>query len=115
MTVYLLHFEKPLAHAAHYLGFCEDSDVSDRVAKHGKASGSKLLSACNRAGIGFHLALVIPGADRNFERKLKNRGGAGRWCPHCAVNTRPIPQFNPGAPTIIYPATASWAHYRAAA
>lgn len=96
MAIYLLHFSDKLAHSQHYIGFCVDNDPSDRLTTHLQGTrGAKIVKAAIRAGLGVELALIIPDADRNFERKLKNRGGAGRWCPICAVNSRPVPRFDP--------------------
>lgn len=97
MTVYLLHFNKPLAHARHYIGFCESDDPRERVEKHMAGHGSPLVKAALAAGIRVTLAAVIVG-DRNFERRIKNRGSLCRWCPKCGRNERPVPTFDPQAP-----------------
>lgn len=97
MTLYLLHFSEPLQHARHYLGFCEAEDPSERVAQHLAGRGSPLVKAAISRGIGVTLAIVLPG-DRNFERRVKNRGSLCRWCPECGVNHKPIPVYDPTAP-----------------
>lgn len=89
MAVYLLCFSRKLAHAKHYLGWCKDNDVSQRVAKHRSGQGARLVRAAINQGIEVRLAHVIPDADRNFERKLKNRKDVSRWCPVCARNRDP--------------------------
>lgn len=102
MAIYLLHFSSKLAHSQHYLGFCVDNDPSDRLTTHlQRTKGAKIVKAAIQAGLGVEVALIIPDADRTFERKLKNRGGAGRWCPICGVNSRPVPRFHPDVmPTV---------------
>ena len=82
--VYLIHFEKKLHHAQHYLGFVK-GDLSQRLALHLSGRGAKLLKACNENGIGWHLVRAWPGGDRHFERKLKNRKKARLLCPWCGL------------------------------
>ena len=92
--VYLLHFEPRYKHAGHYLGYADD--IGRRVYEHEiSGSGSRLVDAARAAGVNIHLARTWPGADRNFERKLKGRklqpdgphsahtGSLKRHCPIC--------------------------------
>lgn len=81
--VYLIHFEKPLKHARHYIGFCEFGNLEKRMEQHRKGNGSKLMAAVNEAGIGWEVAKIWENVDRSFERRLKNRNGASRFCPFC--------------------------------
>ena len=97
MTIYLLHFSEPLQHARHYLGYCEADDPSERVARHLAGHGSPLVKAALARGIRVELAITLDG-DRNFERRIKNRGSICKWCPMCERNHRPIPVFDPKAP-----------------
>lgn len=97
MTIYLLHFSEPLQHARHYLGFCEADDPSERVAQHLAGRGSPLVKAALERGITVELAVTFDG-DRNFERRIKNRGSLCRWCPVCGLNHKPVPVFDPTAP-----------------
>jgi predicted GIY-YIG superfamily endonuclease len=85
-TVYLIHFEKPYKHAKHYLGWTTDLDK--RIALHRRGQGSVLLSVVNGAGIGWDVVRTWEGADRNFERRVKNRGGLARECPACGFPQR---------------------------
>lgn len=83
--IYILHIEPPLAHARHYVGWTKDKDVSRRVKQHLTQSGrrpSKLIRAALAAGRKVTLVGTLEG-DRNFERQLKNRGGASNYCPAC--------------------------------
>jgi hypothetical protein len=41
------------------------------------------MTVIGAAGITWRVARVWWGADRAFERRLKNRHGAGRFCPIC--------------------------------
>jgi predicted GIY-YIG superfamily endonuclease len=82
-TVYLLHFDKPLKHARHYIGF--STSLARRLEHHRKGSGSSLMAAVARAGIEFKVARTWK-ADRTFERSLKNRNNAPKLCPICNPN-----------------------------
>ena len=81
MAVYLLHFERPIAHARHYLGYADD--VDDRIARHRTGHGARLVAEFVANVIDFTIAKVWPKGDRKFERKLKNRHNTPRMCPVC--------------------------------
>lgn len=78
--VYLVHFDRPLAHARHYLGSADD--VQRRLVEHAKGQGARLMEVITQAGIGFTLARTWEGG-RKEERKLKNRKNAPKLCPIC--------------------------------
>ena len=79
-TVYLIHFDRPYRHAAHYTGWT--ADLPARLATHAAGRGARLMEVIKGAGIGWRLALAKPG-DRREERRMKGRGGARRNCPMC--------------------------------
>jgi predicted GIY-YIG superfamily endonuclease len=79
-TVYLLHFDAPYQHARHYVGFTDN--LENRLAEHRKGNGARLIQVITGVGIGFVLARTWQG-DRNFERQLKKRRCAPRYCPIC--------------------------------
>jgi len=80
-VVYLIHFEKPLAHSSHYIGWA--SNLEGRLWHHHNGTGARILAAANENGIKWHVVEVWPNEDRYFERQLKNRKGASRFCPVC--------------------------------
>jgi len=86
--VYLIHFDRPLHHACHYLGYCEDGMLQARFERHLAGAGAKLLRAASAAGIGFEVVRVWKDVDRNFERALKNRHETPRLCPVCREKAR---------------------------
>lgn len=89
MPVYLLCFDKKFRHAKHYIGFVEKNEnLTKRLAHHRKGSGSKLMAAVAKAGIGFCVARIWPDGDRNFERKLKNRKKSSELCPYCIASKK---------------------------
>ena len=72
-TVYLIHFERPLAHARHYIGWTQDEEV--------------LLAAVQAQGIPFRVARRWRGT-RHHERYLKKQRHAPQFCPICSESPR---------------------------
>lgn len=85
--MYLIHFDRPLAHARHYIGFCEEGKLERRMERHRKGQGAKLLRAATAAGIAWSPVRVWLDADREFERLLKSKKGPARFCPCCRPAT----------------------------
>ena len=85
MDVYLIHFERALKHAGHYLGSAEDP--SKRLARHRRGQGARLLAVLNEKNISFKIVRVWRGAGRAFERKLKDAGHNNKLCPICFPDT----------------------------
>lgn len=79
--VYLLHFTRPVAHATHYIGWSEN--VPARIEQHLDGRGSPLVAAAIEGGGDVQVAQLWPGANRAFERQLKNRRNARGICPVC--------------------------------
>jgi predicted GIY-YIG superfamily endonuclease len=79
-VIYLLHFAQPYQHARHYTGWTED--LLDRLDRHARGHGARLMSVIFAAGIGFTLVRTREGT-RAIERAVKNSGGAVRYCPLC--------------------------------
>jgi len=80
MTVYLLHFDTPLAHARHYLGSTDDLEA--RLACHRQGNGARLMEVVAQQGISWRLARTWPGS-RKQERELKRYKASPRLCPIC--------------------------------
>ena len=80
-TVYLIHFDKKLAHAQHYIGLADDLDA--RLQAHASGQGARLMEVITDAGINWQVARTWPG-DRKFERRLKRRKEAPVLCRVCA-------------------------------
>jgi hypothetical protein len=80
--IYIIHFDSPYYHARHYVGFCRDDGLEERLARHRAGSGSRLMLAVELAGIEWTVALIHPG-DRRFERHLKRAHNTRRFCPIC--------------------------------
>lgn len=93
-SVYLLHFDTPLKHARHYLGW--SIDVESRLKHHLKGTGAKIVAAAVRAGIKVSLVRQWVDKDRNFERQLKNQNNSPRLCPVCNPS-KELNESNPQA------------------
>ena len=87
--IYLLHFDRPLAHSNHYVGWCGNGNLVERLRRHNAGvSRVKFLIAAKEAGIKFELVRTWVGT-RELERKIKNSKAVGRlYCPQCKINRR---------------------------
>jgi predicted GIY-YIG superfamily endonuclease len=79
---YLLHFERVVHGAQHYLGW--SIDIARRVRTHLNGRGARLVRQALRAGVAVELVRVWPAADRKHERLLKVRAPK-RHCPKCRI------------------------------
>ena len=77
---YLLHFERPIYGAQHYLGW--STDIRRRVRLHLSGRGARLVSQALQAGIGVELVRIWPTFVRQQEYVLK-RQTPKRYCPRC--------------------------------
>ena len=84
-TVYLIHFNQPFRHAAHYLGFTDN--LPHRIAQHRAGRGARLLEVISAYGIEFAVVRTWQG-DRRLERRLKNWHSGPRLCPVCQERRR---------------------------
>jgi len=91
VTVYLIHFSIPVAHARHYIGYTPDDDTKRRIAEHTAGTGSPLVAAALRNGSSLAI-WKWRGAGRDFERWLKDQHSTPRLCPFCTGNTPPGPE-----------------------
>lgn len=87
--IYILHFETPLHHARHYVGYCREGALEQRLLRHRSGQGSRLMYAIEMAGIDYTVALTHPG-DRHFERRIKRAKNTPRFCPLCRRSTTPV-------------------------
>ena len=84
--VYLLHFDEPLCHAKHYIGYTDDLDK--RMETHRAGRGSKLVRAVMENDSDFVVARTWENGDRTFERHLKDQKNGPRFCPICQAKLR---------------------------
>lgn len=90
--VYLIHLQKPLKHARHYVG--STIDLARRIQQHasGSANSCALLRATYNAGI-FWEVVRVWGFDSftdaiDFEYALKKTKNVPRHCPCCAEESK---------------------------
>lgn len=88
-TVYLIHLDRPFRIGgftfSHYIGWSSRGHLARRMIEHRTGSrGSRFLRAARAAGCTWHLARTWPG-DLREERRVKNMGGASRFCPSCGI------------------------------
>lgn len=100
-TVYLLHFDRPYKHAAHYIGWARPGRLAARLQEHADGGGARLTQVVAAAGIGWQLARTWPGSRRR-ERQIKKQGGASRCCPVCGVTPRPPKPLDPPPVSDLY-------------
>jgi len=84
--VYLVHFQKPLAHAQHYIG--KSNNIDRRVLEHRNGRGSRLLRVVSARGIDWDVVRTwefsTSAEAGKFERQLKKKcKSARRICPVC--------------------------------
>jgi len=79
--VYLLHFDRPLHHAGHYVGFT--NNLEKRIETHRHGNGSRLVRAIIKNGNDFVVARTWDDGDRSLERHIKNQKNGPRFCPIC--------------------------------
>lgn len=82
--VYLIHLQRPLEHAQHYVGYTLDFDK--RITDHLCGMGSRLLQVCMERGIQWKVVRTWFG-NRHFERRLKRWKGSAQFCPVCKPST----------------------------
>lgn len=81
MAVYLIHLDKPIGHARHYIGYSKDPRA--RLKRHRAGRGGRLLAVAAKRGIYFDIVRVWPDAGQAWERRLKRQNNASRLCPAC--------------------------------
>jgi hypothetical protein len=85
IMVYLIHFDRPLHHARHYLGYCADGTMEVRLIRHRAGRGARILAALRRVDIGWRVVRVFDG-DYRFERRLKSLHKIWHYCPVCSTS-----------------------------
>jgi predicted GIY-YIG superfamily endonuclease len=79
--IYLIHFERPLCHARHYLGFA--TNIARRWKTHCAGKAARLTAVLRERQIGFSLVRVWIGGTRLLERRLKRFSHVPLLCPIC--------------------------------
>lgn len=90
-VVYLLHFDRPLHHAKHYMGSA--ADLLARLGQHASGRGARLMGVITELGITWRLARVWEFetlkqarlAEARYKKTYKN---ARKLCPICRGETK---------------------------
>lgn len=86
-TVYLIHLDKPLGHAKHYLGYTSLETVTERLERHRAGNGARLLQVANQRGITYSIVRTWEFERcqdaKSFERRMKLNSHVPRKCPVC--------------------------------
>jgi hypothetical protein len=75
--------QTPHGMAGHYIGWARDLAHRIGVQEAGSWRAAAIMQAVAGQGITFTVAMTWPGTSRDFERALKNRKHARRFCPVC--------------------------------
>lgn len=103
--IYLLHFDTPYKHAAHYLGYT-GAGMRRRLDEHAAGRGARLTQVVLAAGIGWRVVRMWKGT-RVDERRLKQWKGLGQLCPVCSSGRHRPTRF-------LEAARLPWKRYRRA-
>lgn len=81
--VYILKFNKPLGNdrhqAAWYVGWCNEGCLEARLAYHRAGRGAAITRALMERGGDFEVVVIIPGATKADERRIKNQKNTARF------------------------------------
>lgn len=82
--IYVIHFDRPLGHARHYVG--STGALRQRLCRHAHGHGSRLTRELHKRGIGFRLGGLFrakPEWMRRIERLCKAHHQAAHFCGFC--------------------------------
>ena len=85
-TTYLLHFDSPIGHSRHYLGWTVDLAARIELHRSGYRDKCVLTHEASLRGIGFVLARTWPAVRIEQEKRLKRQRNGPRFCPICNPN-----------------------------
>lgn len=85
--IYLLHFNQPLKHAKHYLGYSENNP-EERIELHRQGKSKvRIMEVLFKANISFSVVSIWTDKSRTDERKMKGRGKSS-ICETCIKSTK---------------------------
>lgn len=102
--VYMLHFERPVGRARHYVGSAQASAFRARLKRHKAGTGAALTSEAVKRGIAMRVSNIWPAETRAREQEIKAAGKFSRHCVYCRAAARgapfppamEVPECNPG-------------------
>lgn len=81
--IYLIHIDPPIGRSRHYLGWCNDTRLKDRLREHARGHGATLTREAVRRKSKLWLTRTFPDGNVMLERAMKTRGDYRRLCPLC--------------------------------
>ena len=81
--VYVLHFDRPVGPARHYIGITRRERLAQRMHDHQGTSASWLTAKAAKLGIGFTLAKTFDAESHADEQRIKRAGHFDKICPIC--------------------------------
>lgn len=103
-VVYMLHFERPIGKARHYVGSTESPALRARIKRHKSGGGAALTSEAVRLKIPMRIAHIWTAQSRAREQEIKAAGKFSRHCVYCRAERRgepfapamEVPECDPG-------------------
>lgn len=83
LTIYLLHFDRNVGQARHYLGITRADRLDERLAEHCGEHAASLTSRAAQQQIPFTLVRTWPAETYADERRMKRAGHLRERCPIC--------------------------------
>ena len=70
--------KSPRGKARHYVGFCTEGRLHERMQEHRSGQGARLLHAANKKGIKYRVIATMPGNQAD-ERAIKNQKNTRKY------------------------------------
>ena len=102
--IYLIHFDRSLHHARHYLGATRN--LHQRLEQHAHGRGARLTQEIVDLGIGWQLAAVwITNKLWTSEQHAKRQKHGPKYCPLCNPTTQKTIEYAISYPLVQLPAS----------
>jgi predicted GIY-YIG superfamily endonuclease len=88
--IYLIHFSAALGRSRHYVGYCREGRLDDRIREHRTGRGAALIREVNAAGIAWEVVRTWEEGDRATERHIKKHKNGPKFCPVCSRKPREL-------------------------
>jgi predicted GIY-YIG superfamily endonuclease len=104
VTVYLLHFDRPISpdHTTqHYVGWTANP-LRERMDTHARGGGARLTQVAKERGIGWRLVRTWPDGSRLLERTIKKARHVPDFCPVCRPGNKAGLLFKNGDGSVLW-------------
>lgn len=86
ITIYLLHFTKPVNRAWHYCGSTPTRRFQRRMVEHATGQGAALTRLAGVLGVPWYIVRTWQTDNRELEKQLKREKNLKRHCLFCSTN-----------------------------